>query len=460
MIVVHRRISWGNNKPTKTTKLNYKNAKITPVGRGLQHLKYIQHRPGEDKEKGGREFFDEDGERVDPSKVRDMVRAMKSAKVVLHSLTLSPQINLVDKKALTQEVMAKFAQEKGQELQWVAVEHNNTDHFHVHVVLFGRDKNGKEVFVGKPDYPRLRELGDQHLERFHPIELAYALEKKERERKAKERAKELAREERIKEGLELPWLHKKIIREQLEPYDQWKNKQRLEKKQREKNKDGPQRQKIRIEAAGKEWTSDNTLAELRDLNKYLWDNYGERIDHPSYCKLVAWIKEKESLECSGKLSEQESKKKDKKSAEKDYLEYKGKKYSEKSSYEDLRELSSLVHAAKAERLPIEDYQNMRAWLDNADRARWKGILDKQIELGKKQHDQRESQRVAPNNCRAPGSVPSGPVAGMFGPIAAAGRFAYEMVMLFDFGSGEFIDRDRKTREIIHQPDMHRPINGG
>ncbi|MGQ4828637.1 hypothetical protein, partial [Enterococcus faecalis] len=32
-------------------------------------------------------------------------------------------------------------------------------------------------------------------------------------------------QERIKEGLELPWQHKKIIREMYEPYDQWRKQQ-------------------------------------------------------------------------------------------------------------------------------------------------------------------------------------------------------------------------------------------
>jgi hypothetical protein len=468
VIVVHRYVSILNGKGKTSGRGGSTAAKLAALGRGLAHVKYIQHRPGLDKEKGGREFFDEEGNRISGVEVRDLVKSMKNARIVLHSLTFSPQINIADKKDLTKEVMDKFADAKGQDFKWVAVEHNNTDHFHVHVVLFGKDKNGKDVFLKKEDYAKLRQFGDDHLERFYPVDLYYENKRKEREKEeiaeSLARAKELSKAERIKEGLELPWLHKKIIREQYEPYSEWKKKQKL-KEQESANRKAQRKEKRErldtIEAAGKHWSKDNTLKELNDLNEYLWDNYEDRLGHTEYCKLVAWIKEKERIERGEQEPAAKSKDGKEPDADKDYFKYKGKKYNEKTSYDDFKELASRVHGKGAERLSFDDYQKFRGWMENAERARWHGILEKQIELAKDQHEKREHQKLAPNNGRSPGSIPGGKIPSLFGTIAAVGRVAYELVRIFDFSMGHdtSVDTDRKREETIFQPDMHRQIKG-
>jgi hypothetical protein len=462
VIVVHRYVSISNGKVKTPARGRAKAPQFAAIGRGLAHVKYIQHRPGLDKEKGGREFFDEEGNPITGAKVRELVRCMKEARIVLHSLTFSPQINVRDKKDLTIEVMRRFADEKGQEFKWVAVEHNNTDHFHVHVVLFGKDKQGKDVFIKKDDYAKLRQLGDDHLERFYPVDLYYENIRKEREREeiaqSLARAKELSKAERIKEGLELPWLHKKIIREQIEPYTEWRKKQNQKDKETASRKAKRKEKQDRletIEAAGKNWSKENSLKELNDLNQYLWDNYDERISHPSYCKLVAWIKEKERIERGEQPAPGNDKGAKDKDSEKDYIEYKGKKYSEKSPYDDFEDLAGLVHRKGAERLSFDDYQKFRSWMENAERARWHGILEKQIELAKDQHTKRELEKIQPNNCRSPGSVPSGKITSLFGPIAAVGRVAYELVRIFDFSMGQESEepKERAASDSVRHHNM-------
>ncbi|HZT34348.1 MAG TPA: hypothetical protein VFA15_00400, partial [Nitrososphaera sp.] len=258
-------------------------SKAAAVGRALAHLKYIQHRPGEDRGDGGREFFGESDDELSGRRLRKAVREMRDSKVVVHKLTLAPEINPEDKKAFTREVMQKLAEEKGLDFQWMGVEHNNTAHHHIHVVILGKDKNGKDVRIDKKDYDKIKDYGDRYLERMHPFELErarLAREQKERERiEARKKEREAERQQRIREGLELPWLHKKIVREQLEPYKQWKEKQ--EAKERAATSKGkasdlePEKPYFQdtIAAAGKDWSKQNTLAELRELNQYLWDNF-------------------------------------------------------------------------------------------------------------------------------------------------------------------------------------------
>ena len=189
---------------------------VVSIGKALAHVRYIQHRPGPDKERGGRELFDENGDRIDAKEMRKAIREAGNDRVVIHKLTLAPEINPQDKKAFTREVMAKLGQDMGRDLRWFGVEHNNTEHHHIHVVVLGKDRNGTEVKIGLKDIDKAKEHGERYLEKWHPRELERSRkERAERERERQtERTKEreLAKEERIREGSELPWMHKKIIR--------------------------------------------------------------------------------------------------------------------------------------------------------------------------------------------------------------------------------------------------------
>lgn len=119
MIVVHRYIS----RRDRLSKASGKGPKAAAIGRALAHVKYIQHRPGEDRGEGGREFFDETGQDLNPKELRQLLKTMDEGAVLVHTLTLSPEINLVDKRALTVEMMRKLGGEKGLDLKWFAVEH-------------------------------------------------------------------------------------------------------------------------------------------------------------------------------------------------------------------------------------------------------------------------------------------------------------------------------------------------
>jgi hypothetical protein len=355
---------------------------VVSIGKALAHVKYIQHRPGPDKEKGGRELFNEEKDRMDAKEMRQAIREAGNDRVVVHKLTLAPEINPQDKKAFTRDVMAKLGQDMGRDLRWFGVEHNNTDHHHIHVVVLGKDRNGTEVKIGLKDIEKAKEHGDRYLERWHPRELERSRKDREdrerarREERTKER--EAAREERIREGVELPWLHKKIIREQLEPYKDWREKQDQKAKEREPGGDRAERpyHQDTLEAAGREWSKANSLKELRGLNEYLWDNIDERIPKEDYRRLSGWIKDKERAQERGQPEENQQKAQPDKD-KRDQIEYDGKKYGKADSYEKLTGLSKELRE-KSEKLPYEDYQKLRGWIENKDRERFSGYLDKGI----------------------------------------------------------------------------------
>ena len=433
------RQSRGSGKPPK----------VAAVGRALAHLKYIQHRPGEDREKGGREIFGENDDELSVKRLRKAIREMRDSKVVVHKVTLAPEINPEDKKAFTREIMQKLGNEKGLDLIWMGVEHNNTAHHHIHVVILGKDKNGTDVRIDKKDYDKIKDYGDRYLERVHPLEFERARVERERKEKsrieARKREKETARQERIRDGLELPWMHKKILREQLEPYSQWKEKQLAKERAKNTKEKEPEPQPEKpyfqdtIQAAGKEWGRQNTLAELKELNRYLWDNYDERLPLPEYKKLIGMMKDKE------RHGEQEPEAKDKtnKGAEpdkkpekpKDYFEYNGEKYNKNSSYEKLTALNQKLRDKDADRLPVESYQQLRGWIENADRARWQGVTDRLIETAKTKHWQERAQAGMPDNFRVPNplqeAVMRNPVVGLFMTGASIANELVKMIPLTD-----------------------------
>lgn len=390
MIVRHSYIS-----AKKQPRIAGKTGNVIALGKALAHLKYIQHRPGEDREKGGRELFDGENDNMDPKEFRKALREMKNANVLTHKLTLAPEINPGDRKALARDVMAKLSSEKGQDLRWIAVGHGNTDNHHLHLMVLGKDKSGKDVRLDVRDYDKAKEYGRQYLERVHPLEMErYNSVKEEKERKRvaeRKREKDLALQERIRDGLELPWMHKKIIREQLDPYDKWKEKQ-LEKERAKKDRpsapdlDAPEKPLFQdtISAAGKEWSKANSLKELRDLNAHLWDNYDDRIPVDEYKKLVAWMKDKERY---GERDRQQSPEKAVgPEKEKDHFEYKGEKYDKDTAPEKLFELTAKLREKGNEKLPIEDYQKLRGWMEHADRARWSGVLERELANTHKQFE--------------------------------------------------------------------------
>ncbi len=134
-----------------------------------EYTKYLKYREGDDKEKGGRVFFDAEKDKTDID-LRETVKNIKSRGAAAHELVLSPGVNTVDPMAYTRELMSKLERSKGQELNWVAVAHSNTEHNHIHVLISGESKERKPVLLRKDDHANMREWGDKYIEREHYLE--------------------------------------------------------------------------------------------------------------------------------------------------------------------------------------------------------------------------------------------------------------------------------------------------
>ncbi|MBX9722381.1 MAG: hypothetical protein K2X81_13350 [Candidatus Obscuribacterales bacterium] len=183
-----------------------KGAKLSTKARA--HLNYIQHRPGDDKEKGKEGLGDEDaktlrrareededgenGKRGPGRPLRvpgdesqpegkaafDFKKAMNDPAQrgrVVHKLILSPPSDRgdVDMNKYTQETMENMGQRKGQELRYAWVVHDNTDNRHAHVVVLGKDMAGQNVRFDKFDHSLMRAYGDQYMSREHSLDFEY-----------------------------------------------------------------------------------------------------------------------------------------------------------------------------------------------------------------------------------------------------------------------------------------------
>lgn len=146
------------------------------VGKMAAHVDYIQHRAGLDRGGGeGRPIFDASRASIRPNEVKQDLRdildeSRQRSPLIAHKLILSPGLNAVDVQDYTREIMDKLGSEKGLDLTWYAVKHENTENNHAHVVVLGRDKNGVEVSISKRDLDRIRDLGDRYIEREHQLE--------------------------------------------------------------------------------------------------------------------------------------------------------------------------------------------------------------------------------------------------------------------------------------------------
>jgi hypothetical protein len=143
----------------------------------------------------------------------------------------------------------------------------------------------------------IKEFGDRYLERTQYSDCRIA--ELERQQKQKERNKERqqqfekARQERIRNGEELPWLHKNIVREELEPYREW-------------SKNQPQDEKESFEYRGQRFSKNDGYERLTGLRRHLMENTDKslRLPKEDYKRLASWIDQKDRARFSGEIQRQ------------------------------------------------------------------------------------------------------------------------------------------------------------
>jgi hypothetical protein len=246
------------------------------------HVNYIQYRNGEDRGKEPRSFFDDKREGKQGREVKQEID--KVGGKFVHKLILSPGVPGVDVQAYTRQVMHDVGRSKGLDLNWSAVVHTNTDNAHAHVVVLGKDKQGREVQLGRDDYITARQAGDRYLERHHELERFLVrdvdLSKKPDYRPQGDRVYQ----ELVKE-LTAPSPDQAKEKEKAEPYNvrEWDRDQALKALSSEQ----------RIQYDGREYTKFSNLDELKQLGEWIKQPDVQRLDGEDYKRLRSWIGTKE-----------------------------------------------------------------------------------------------------------------------------------------------------------------------
>jgi len=112
-------------------------------GRATAHLRYIQ-RDGTSRDGERGRLYSATQDRTDGDAFLDRKDDRHQFRVIV-----SPEdgMGLGDLSGFTRDLMSRLEEDLGTKLDWVAVNHFNTGHPHVHVIVNGRDELGEDLVI-------------------------------------------------------------------------------------------------------------------------------------------------------------------------------------------------------------------------------------------------------------------------------------------------------------------------
>ncbi len=158
-------------------KHSYIKASNKGRGRAKAHVNYIRFRPGKDENETNRTFFTERTDGFTATDVHRAIDRQENRGVLMHKLILSPGVKEADVQQFVRESMYELGRSKGLDLEWYAVEHQNTANPHAHVVVMATDKKGRQVRLHRSDYTKVKESGDEYLVRNRLLDRAKGKDK-------------------------------------------------------------------------------------------------------------------------------------------------------------------------------------------------------------------------------------------------------------------------------------------
>jgi len=294
-------------------KHSYLTQKDQGKARAQAHIRYIQFRAGKDKEEDTRSFFNAFEDNISGFRVSEALSEQNQRDgAVMHKLVLSPGVGSANMQEYTREVMADLSSKKGLDLDWYAVQHDNTDNPHCHIVVMGKDLHGHKVRLSKDDYTRVKEAGDRYLERNRLLE-----KEKDKSEKNKNFGKRLFSALRAaKKEFDKTMKGEAIEERKLRRYELLKQQEEKTlgeapdyKELAMKSEERDEKQKARIEEAWQyyakpidiavgderiEYTWQNRLSDLRDLERQYLDQKPDvlkQLGDEDFKRLETWIKD-------------------------------------------------------------------------------------------------------------------------------------------------------------------------
>ncbi len=137
----------GNRNQRCIVKISY--AKNSKTRSWAVHGEYLQREHAQTTHEKGQGFSQELGS-VD---LKMTLRTwQRDEDEYVFKLIVSPENgHQMDLKQHAKELMAQVEKDLKTKLEWAAIDHYNTDHPHLHILIRGRDQQGKTLFI-EPDY--------------------------------------------------------------------------------------------------------------------------------------------------------------------------------------------------------------------------------------------------------------------------------------------------------------------
>ena len=129
-------------------KARYTRIAAGDLGAARAHLGYIQ-RDGVTREGKAGELYDANADRADGRAFLD--RSVNDPHQFRFMVSAEDSGRLADLKPYVRDLMIQMERDLGSKLDWVAVDHYNTGHPHSHIVIRGKDDQGKDLVMAR-DY--------------------------------------------------------------------------------------------------------------------------------------------------------------------------------------------------------------------------------------------------------------------------------------------------------------------
>jgi hypothetical protein len=147
---------------------SHRHSKGNPVAAVKRHIRYIE----EDKEhhRNTPQLFNEETDFVRRREVYQKLNKLPKRGVVAHKLifTLSEEERRrgkIDLKELVRESMLSYQIQNKIGLDWVGSIHDDEGHPHAHVVVLGRDSEGRQVGFYKKHLKQIQQIAEHQRER-------------------------------------------------------------------------------------------------------------------------------------------------------------------------------------------------------------------------------------------------------------------------------------------------------
>ena len=129
-------------------KARYTRISAGDLGAARAHLKYIQ-RDGVTREGDAGQLYSADRDQADGASFLD--RSQSDPHQFRFIVSAEDSMRLEELKPFVRDLMNQMERDLETQLDWVAVDHFNTGHPHTHIVIRGRDDQGKDLVMAR-DY--------------------------------------------------------------------------------------------------------------------------------------------------------------------------------------------------------------------------------------------------------------------------------------------------------------------